>query len=218
MKTKNSNQRTHQIGEQLVVSKLGKLGILATPSAGNVPDCHLLASDRSGHSLPLRVMAINRGSWQFDAKKFLEIDLPGCLASDGKKSEWQVVKGEKKLSNPDLVCIFILLKRDERGEFYIFPLRTLQQHCNKTYHSKGDSKGDSFPREVRRQKREATHCAVRLADMKEWDYKVKEGDWSLITKHFHPVTGMGEPTAAPNGGPAAPLVNWGVAEGPPSMS
>ena len=161
MKTRHNNQLTRQIGEHLVVSRLGRLGIFATPFAGNVPDFDVFASDLAGHSLPLQVKTINGGSWQFDAKKFLEIDLPGCLASDGKKSEWQVVKGEKKLSNPDLVCVFILLKRDERDEFYIFPLSDLQKHCVKTYLNLTDYKSKSFPKEVRRQKRESTHCAVR---------------------------------------------------------
>src|ERR1035438_7226760 len=181
MKTTRNNQLTRQIGEHLVVSKLGRLGVFATPFAGNVPDFDVLASDLSGHSLPLQVKTINGGSWQFDAKTFLEIE---------QHDDYQVVKGEKKLPNQELVCVFVLLKPDARDEFYIFPLRTLQQHCNKTYHSKGDSKGDSFPREVRRRKNpKSTHCAARPSDLQE--YRVKEdGDWSLVTKHFNPVTGL----------------------------
>ena len=59
MKKGFNTQLTRQIGEHLVVAKLGRLGILATPFAGNVPDYDLLASDLSGHSLPLQVKAIN---------------------------------------------------------------------------------------------------------------------------------------------------------------
>jgi hypothetical protein len=189
MKTKHNNQLTRQIGEHLVVSKLGRLGIFATPFAGNVPDFDVLASDLSGHSLPIQVKTINGGSWQFDAKKFLEIDPPG------KGSEWQVVKGEKKLHNPDLVCIFILLNPDERDEFYILPLSELQKQCVKTYLKK--SNGKSFPQEVRRLKnRKSTHCAVTPDDMKKC--KIKEGDWSLVTKHFEPVTGLGEQIGSAN--------------------
>ncbi len=189
MKTKHNNQLTRQIGEHLVVSKLGRLGILATPFAGNVPDFDVLASDLSGHSLPLQVKTINGGSWQFNAKMFLEIEQQG---------DCQVVKGEKKLRNPDLVCVFVLLKPDERDEFYILPLRTLQQYCLNIYHDK-DSKGDSFPREVRRRKNpNSTHCAVRPRDLQE--YRVKEDrDWSLVTKHFNPVTGLGEQIGSANG-------------------
>ena len=43
MKTGYSTQLTQQIGEHLVVAKLGRMGIMATPFAGNVPDYDLLA-------------------------------------------------------------------------------------------------------------------------------------------------------------------------------
>ena len=187
MKTRHSNQLTRQIGEHLVVSKLGRLGILATPFAGNVPDFDVLASDLSGHSLPLQVTTINGGSWQFKAKTFLEIEQQG---------DCQVVKGEKKLRNPDLVCVFVLLALDERDEFYVFPLKTLQQYCRRIYRDKG-SKEDAFPREVRRRKNpKSTHCAVRPRDLQE--YRVKEDrHWALITKHFSPIMGSGEQEAEP---------------------
>ena len=191
MKTTRNNQLTRQIGEHLVVSKLGRLGIFATPFAGNVPDFDVLASDLSGHSLPLQVKTINGGSWQFDANTFLEIE---------HKGDCQVVKGEKKLRNPDLVCVFVLLKPDERDEFYILPLRALQQHCLKCYGK--DSKGESLPWKVRRRKNpKSTHCAARPRDLQE--YKVKEDrDWALITKHFIPVTGLGEQIGS------AKVVRW----------
>ena len=183
MKTKYNNQLTRQIGEHLVVSKLGRLGIFATPFAGNVPDFDVLASDLSGHSLPLQVKTINGGSWQFNAKTFLEIE---------PHDDYQVVKGEKKLRNQDLLCVFVLLKPDERDEFYILPLRALQQHCLKVY-----LKGQSLPLEVRRRKNpKSTHCAARPRDLKE--YGVKEGDWSLVTKRFNPVTGLGEQIGSAN--------------------
>jgi hypothetical protein len=180
MKTKHNNQLTRQIGEHLVVSKLGRLGILATPFAGNIPDFDVLASDLSGHSLPLQVKAINGGSWQFNANTFLEIEHQG---------DCQVVKGEKKLRNPDLVCVFVLLKPDERDEFYILPLRALQQYCLKGYLK--DSKGEPFSGGKRPRNPKSTHGAVRPRDLQE--YRVKEDrDWSLVTKHFNPVTGLGE--------------------------
>ena len=59
MKQGYSTQLTRQIGEHLVVAKLGRLCILATPFAGNIPDYDLLASDLSGHSLPLQVKTVN---------------------------------------------------------------------------------------------------------------------------------------------------------------
>ena len=201
MKTTRNNQLTRQIGEHLVVSKLGRLGIFATPFAGNVPDFDVLASDLSGHSLPLQVKTINGGSWQFDANTFLEIEHQG---------DCQVVKGEKKLRHPDLVCVFVLLKPDEGAEFYILPLRALQQYCLKNYLS--DTKGELFPGGKRPRNPESTHGAIRPRDLQEYR------DWSLITKHFNPVTGLGEQAASPNGGPATPFGSLGVTQGPPSVS
>ena len=186
MKVKHNNQLTRQIGEHLVVSKLGRLGILATPFAGNVPDFDVLASDLSGHSLPLQVKAINGGSWQFNAKTFLEIEQQG---------DCQVVRGKKKLRNPDLICVFVLLKPDEEDEFYVFPLKTLQRYCRRVYRDKNSHK-DSFPRKVHRPKNpKSTHCAVRPCDLQE--YRVTEDrDWALITKHFIQIKGSGEPHPA----------------------
>lgn len=184
-----------------MVSKLGRLGIFATPFAGNVPDFDVLASDLSGHSLPLQVKTINGGSWQFDANTFLEIEHQG---------DCQVVKGEKKLRHPDLVCVFVLLKPDEGAEFYILPLRALQQYCLKNYLR--DTKGELFPGGKRPRNPESTHGAIRPRDLQEYR------DWSLITKHFNPVTGLGEQAASPNGGPATPFGSLGVTQGPPSVS
>jgi hypothetical protein len=199
MKTKHNNQLTRQIGEHLVVSKLGRLGILATPFAGNVPDFDVLASDLSGHSIPLQVKTINGGSWQFNANTFLEIEHQG---------DCQVVKGEKKLRNPDLVCVFVLLNLDERDEFYILPLRALQHYLLKRYLK--DSKGEPFPGGKRPRNAKSTHCAVWPRDLQE--YRVKDDrDWSLITKHFNPVTGVGEQATPPM---AAPLRLSAIREPP----
>jgi hypothetical protein len=204
MKTKRNNQLVRQIGEHLVVSKLGRLGIFATPFAGNVPDFDVLASDLSGHSVPVQVKTIRGGSWQFDAKTFLEIEQQG---------DAQIVRGEKKLRNPDLVCVFVLLSPDERDEFYVFPLRVLQQYCAKIY-----SRGKPFPVEIKRVRNpESTHCAVRPQDWQE--YRAKEDrDWSWITKGLNPITGAGEQAAPPNGGPAKPPDNPEPSGGPPSVS
>lgn len=162
MKRGFSNQLTRQIGEHLVVAELGRRGILATPFAGNVPEIDLLASDLSGHSLPIQVKAINGPSWQFRATRFLKIAFEG---------DRQVVKGKKRLANPDLHCVFVLLRSDAPDEFYIFPLRVLQDHFHKTY------KGRVRPRNPR-----SVHCAVWPKDL-----SAHRDKWELITRHFTPV-------------------------------
>ena len=191
MKTRHSNQLIRQIGEHLVVSKLGRLGILATPFAGNVPDFDVLASDLSGHCLPLQVKAINGGSWQFDARKFLNIEFydkdKNVVCRPEQVVEYQKVKGKKTLSNPHLICVFVLPKPDERDDFYIFRLSALQDYCHKGYGKDSKGKRDPGGLIVRTRNRKSTHGAITP---REWEqYRVQnEKDWSLIKKHFSPVT------------------------------
>jgi len=88
MATGSSTQLTRQIGEHLVAAKLGRLGLFATPFAGNVPDFDLVVANASGQSSLIQVKAINGPSWQFNASTFLNIEMVG---------NEQVVKGKKKL-------------------------------------------------------------------------------------------------------------------------
>jgi hypothetical protein len=101
-----SNQLTRQVGEHLVASKLGRMGYIAAPFAGNVPLFDILAANERGFSIPIQVKAINEGSsWQYQADTFLKIDLVG---------KTQVLRGKKSLLNPNLICIYVLLHPDER--------------------------------------------------------------------------------------------------------
>ncbi|MCX6566906.1 MAG: hypothetical protein NTW38_10895 [Candidatus Aminicenantes bacterium] len=156
------NQLTRQIGEHLVVAKLGRMGIMATPFAGNVPDYDLLASDHSGHSMPIQVKAINGPSWQFSAKSFLNIKLTG------KK---QIVEGKKILRNRKLVCVLVFLRPDERDDFYILTLAHLQNHFHKNY-----------PGGVRSKNPYSFHCAIKPEHL-----KAHRNKWELITCYFDPI-------------------------------
>lgn len=159
MRTGYTTQLTRQIGEHLVVAKLGRMGIVATPFAGNVPDYDLLASDLSGHSMPIQVKAINGPSWQFSVTSFLEIEF------DGNN---QIVKGKKIIPNPNLLCVFVLLRPDERDDFYILTLADLQDHFVKNY------KGGVRPKNPK-----STHCAIWPKELTPYRDK-----WELITSHF----------------------------------
>lgn len=157
MATGRSTQLTRQIGEHLIAAKLGRLGYIATPFAGNVPDFDLLIADDEGHSIPIQVKAINGGSWQFTVSKFLDIEIIDDV---------QFVKGEQKLTNPNLVCIFVLLSGDEKDEFFIFHLRELQKYFSKNY------KGGR-----RKKNPKSLHCAIRPKDLEQF-----RNNWSLIKK------------------------------------
>ena len=159
MATGLSTQLTRQIGEHLVAAKLGRMGYVAAPFAGNVPLFDLLAADERGFSIPIQVKAINGISWQYRADDFLEIEL-----LDG----FQHVRGKKPLLNPDLVCIYILLRADEQDEFYIFSLRDLQEHTFEVYKSRKRPKNPN-----------STHCAVFPRHLQPF-----RDNWQLIQRAF----------------------------------
>ena len=140
MATGYSTQLTRQVGEHLVAAKLGRIGLFATPFAGNVPDFDLVVANGSGKSALIQVKAINGPSWQFNAGTFLNIEMAG---------NEQVIKGKKRLGNPNLVCVFVFLRESEGDEFYVFRLRDLQSEISKAY------KGGVRPKNP-----QSMHCAV----------------------------------------------------------
>ena len=99
-----------QIGESLVVSELGRRGIIATTLAGNVPEIDILAF-RGKKSIPIQVKALKNGSLRTKANNYLHIDFDGQIQTNlGKQAD----------INRDL--IFIIVKIGDRlgnDVFYI---------------------------------------------------------------------------------------------------
>jgi hypothetical protein len=155
MATGRNTQLTRQIGEHLVVAKLGRLGYIATPFAGNVPDYDILIADTNGHSIPIQVKAINGPAWQFDIESFLIVEI---------KDEFQFVKGKRKLINPNLICVLILLSKDENDKFYILKMKDLQSHFYKTYKSRHRPKNPT-----------SMHCAIWPKDIEK-----SRDNWEII--------------------------------------
>ena len=159
MATGQSTQLTRQIGEHLVAAKLGRLGYFAAPFAGNVPLFDLMATDDRGHAIPIQVKAINGPSWQFRADSFLEIEIVEGV---------QHIKGKKKLPNPDLVCIFVLLGADENDVFYVLQLKDIQEQLSITYKSRRRPKNPDL-----------VHCAVWPKDLEPF-----KDNWALVATQF----------------------------------
>ncbi len=155
MATGRSSQLTRQIGEHLVVAKLGRLGYIASPFAGNVPEFDVLIADDKGHSIPVQVKAINGISWQFRANSFLDIEIIDDV---------QQIRGKQKLNNPNLICIFVLLSEDEKDQFFIFRLKDLQAFFLQNY------KGGRRPRNP-----QSMHCAIFPKDLVRF-----KDNWKLI--------------------------------------
>ena len=118
MATGRDYQITKQIGEYLVASALGRIGLVAATFSGNVPEYDIVATDSKYHSVPVQVKTSNGGSWQFDNRHFVEIHLKG------KK---QIVGRPRSLPK-NLVCVFVALSpRYGEERFYVLSLRTLQR-------------------------------------------------------------------------------------------
>jgi hypothetical protein len=161
MATGRAMQLTRQIGEHLVAAKLGRMGYVATPFAGNVPMFDLLVADQRGYAVPVQVKAINGPSWQFRADMFLDIEIV-----DGE----QKVRGTRVLLNPDLLCVFVVVRQDERDEFYVFKLKDLQALFSRSY------KGGRRPKNPG-----SLHCAVWPKDLQEF-----RDNWQILHKAFPP--------------------------------
>lgn len=160
MATGLSTQLTRQIGEHLVAAKLGRMGYLAAPFAGNVPMFDLLAADERGFTIPIQVKAINGPSWQYKADLFIEIEI---------LDDFQHVRGKKQLLNPALVCVYILLgAQEQQDEFFVFSLKDLQEHTFAIYKSRKRPKNPA-----------STHCAVRPKDLVPF-----RDNWGLIAQAF----------------------------------
>ncbi len=74
-----SNQLVKQIGEHLVCAELGRRGLIATPFAGNVPGCDVLAVDMQLRAVAIQVKAAqwvpeNQYCWPLTRDRFLVVE------------------------------------------------------------------------------------------------------------------------------------------------
>lgn len=160
-----SSKLSGQIGEHLVVSELGRRGIIATPFSGNVPEIDILAY-KDGKSIPIQVKSIFKGTLRTNADEYLNIEFQGNK---------QIILGKNKTINRDL--IFIIIKYSElygNDKFYICNKGTIQDLIYDR-HSQFLKKHNG----VRPKNPKSFDCSVYFDDLK------KELDnWELIEKEF----------------------------------
>lgn len=152
MATGRDTQLTRQIGEHLVVAELGRMGFIATPFAGNVPDFDLLVANETGTTIPVQVKTIRKVSWQFRITSFLKVEIA---------KRRQIIRGRTALRHPHLVCVFVLLGNSSgKDTFFTFTLRDLQNHFFRVY------TGRKHPSDLT-----SMHCAIwpkELQKFKGW--------------------------------------------------
>jgi hypothetical protein len=162
MATGRTNQLTGAVGEFLVAAELCRLNLLATPFAGNVPHYDIIASGRSGGHLAVQVKAINGFNWQFDIRKFADVQ----LSDDGK----QHVGKRHPEPFPDLMCVLVLLKGTGQDRFFVLEWRELQDVLVRDYEAYLLKFGGARPK-----KRDSFHFALGIEDVKPF-----ENEWHKI--------------------------------------
>lgn len=111
MATGREMKLTGATGEFLVAAELCRLGLIATPFAGNVPHYDIIASGQSGGHLAVQVKTINGSSWQFDIRQFMHIDLIGTK---------QVPGTAKPVPYPNLQVVLVALANATRTKDRFF--------------------------------------------------------------------------------------------------
>jgi hypothetical protein len=126
MATGQATKLTGAVGEFLVAAELCRRGLLATPFAGNVPHYDIIASGQSGGHVAVQVKAINGHAWQFDIRKFLDVQMD----HDGKR---QIFGAPQQEPFPELMCVLVVLKKTGQDRFFILEWKELQNLLVRAY-------------------------------------------------------------------------------------
>ena len=160
-----SKQLSGQIGEALVVAELGRMGVVATAFAGNVPDIDILAY-KDGKSVAVQVKAWKAGSISFDAKRFVDITYQG---------DKQTVQGIHDDIQRLPIYVFVRVGDDiGQDEFFILDQHTLAGLVAEGYKAFLDMHQGVRPRNPR-----TTHNSVTLSQLLPF-----KGNWDLLLAEF----------------------------------
>ena len=159
-----------QIGENLLVAKLGELGIVASTLTGNVPDIDILAYRQDGKSIPIQVKTVRKGSVSVgNAEHFIKISFD---ETTNPPKIIQKVRGKQKI-NKGLIFVVIFCKKElEVAKFYICNQGDIQDIVRKRYKAHLDKVGA-----VRPKKPKSTHCSYGERDLSKF-----KDNWDLILK------------------------------------
>ena len=126
MATGREMKLTGATGEFLVAAELCRLGLIATPFAGNVPHYDIIASGQSGGHLAIQVKTINKSTWQFDIRNFMHVDF------DGKR---QISGTAKPIPYPNLQVVLVALANSSRlkDRFFVMSWIELRNLLNRNY-------------------------------------------------------------------------------------
>ena len=159
-----TNKLTGQIGEYLVCAKLGKLGLIATPFAGNVPTFDILVADRYCRTLPIQVKTTTAATWPSRADLWMNIKFD-------HEAKQQLFLGARELPDPELIHVLVAL-RDDGDRFFVLSKRNIQTACIASYSAWMDPKDWKRPRKYR-----SLDCRYPIESVEKFEDK-----WDLISE------------------------------------
>jgi hypothetical protein len=166
-----------QIGEYLVCAELGRRGLIATPFSGNVPSFDILAADDRCRTVPIQVKATRFTTWPGDARDWMKM-------SFDEKTQTQKINGPKRIENPDLIYVFVVVapsEGTEKDRFFILTKAQLQDICRKAYSTMLDKckiPGCKIPGK-RPQNPKSYDCRPSINEL-----HIYENNWPLISERL----------------------------------
>lgn len=122
MKKGLNNKLAGQIGEYLVCAELGRRGYIATSFTGNVPEFDLIVANDELKTIPVQVKTSRSNNWPSRANQWIDIEID-------EKNKKQIDHGDKEISNPDLIYVYVALAKPDKGEkdqFFILKKKDVQ--------------------------------------------------------------------------------------------
>ena len=170
MASGRQNKLTGATGEFLVSAELCRRGFIATPFAGNVPHFDIIASTEDGVHLSVQVKAATRGTWQFNAKAFVEVTMNG---------EIQEVGAVRSAPVTGLIIVMVALRGNpaEHDRFYVLSWRELAEIVSSCHRGHLDRHGGRRPRAPH-----STHVSVPESALSPFAER-----WALLTEFGHSV-------------------------------
>jgi hypothetical protein len=160
-----SNKTTELTGEHLVAAKLCRFGFVVSLTPKNVPDVDILVTNEALKTLPIQLKTIKSGTWQMDAKNFLEISFD--------KNFRQTIQGKLKLKSPNLPFVMVKIRGESEEEFYVCLARHIQQIVYRKYSAWLKKNHGLRPKNPK-----STHSGIEVKDLVGYRDR-----WKVIKNH-----------------------------------
>lgn len=183
MRSGLSNKVVGQAGEFAVCSQLGKLGLIATPFAGNVPGFDVLAVDEHLNCVPIQVKTSRGKTWiAGDLSNYVEVTLIGNKMTLGEAKEHRY---------PDLIRVYVSLgKAGQPDRFFVLTEQEFYLSAIESFKKWLARHGGVRPKSPT-----SLHSAVGLDILEQ-----HEDNWNLITERLQLLQAARKPSVISKNG------------------